>query len=205
MKPASFQFPNFVRHEPKRADRARLGYSRNDHRLRGIGASEVPILAGLSAFATPKDLYERKTNRELTFDQSEAMRIGTHFEKPFFEYLRKYHFGGMTLQRNTGIYVHENAPHFCTPDGYANSMLHTKPDLLELKISSYFSRKKCDAAAAQCQYTMHLLGLDTAYICVLQGTKVDLIKVPYSASEGEKLVELARDFWNGCVLAGKSP
>jgi predicted phage-related endonuclease len=205
MKPASFQFKGFTRHEQKKPQSAWFGAARQELRQNGIGASEIPILAGLSDFATLNDLYNRKVNGNM-FTGNEATRIGTHFEKPFFEYLRKYHFEGLTLQRNTGIYLAaNNAPHFTTPDGFVTSILHTKPDVLELKISGYFSKKKCDAAAAQCQYTMHLLGLDTAYICVLQGTKVDIIKVPHDEHEGERLVELARDFWNSHVLAGKSP
>lgn len=204
MKPASFNFDGFTRHEPKKPQAARLGAARHELRQNGIGASEIPILAGLSEFATLDDLYNRKVNGD-TFTGNEATRIGNHFEKPFFEYLRTYYFNGLTLQRNTGIYVSKTEPLFTTPDGFVTSLLHTKPDLLELKISGYFSRKKADCAAAQCQYTMELLGLDCAYVCVLSGTKVEIIKIPRSKEEGTQYRKLAADFWNKHVIPKVAP
>ncbi|TAE21356.1 MAG: hypothetical protein EAZ92_17035, partial [Candidatus Kapaibacterium sp.] len=76
---------------------------------------------------------------------------------------------------------------------------------MELKISSYFSRKKLACAEAQCQYTMHLLNLNEAMICILQGTKVDLVRIPRNRDEGERLYVLARNFWDDYVVKRIEP
>jgi hypothetical protein len=52
------------------------------------------------------------------------------------------------------------------------------------------------------QYTMHILDLDEAMICVLQGTKVELVRIPRNHSGGEKLYKLARTFWDDFVVKG---
>jgi hypothetical protein len=77
--------------------------------------------------------------------------------------------------------------------------------LLELKISSYFSKKKLTCAEAQCQYAMHLLDLDEAKVCVLQGTKADIYSIPRDRAEGERLYSLARTFWDEYVVKGVEP
>jgi hypothetical protein len=60
-------------------------------------------------------------------------------------------------------------------------------------------------AEAQVQYTMQLLNLDEAIIAVLQGTKVELYKIPRDRTEGKRLVRLAREFWEDYVVGGKEP
>jgi YqaJ-like viral recombinase domain len=173
-------------------------------RKRGVGASEMPAIAGLSEFATIRDVYRKKVGLVL-FEGNQATRIGTHFEPCFFSYLKEYHLQKYQCQRNTGIYVQNNQPYYCTPDGFAINDEIEKPMLLELKISGYFSRKKLACAEAQVQYTMHILNLDEAMICVLQGTKVDLVRIPRDHSGGEKLYKLARTFWDDFVVKGVEP
>jgi hypothetical protein len=40
---------------------------------------------------------------------------------------------------------------------------------------------------------------------VLQGTKVDLVRIPRDRAEGERLYNLARSFWNDFVVKGVEP
>ncbi|TAE20934.1 MAG: IS3 family transposase [Candidatus Kapaibacterium sp.] len=123
----------------------------------------------------------------------------------------EYHLQKYYCQRNTGIYIQHRTsystpePHYCTPDGFAINDELAKPILMELKISSYFSRKKLACAEVQCQYTMHLLNLNEAMICILQGTKVDLVRIPRDREEGERLYALARSFWDNFVVKGIEP
>ena len=177
-------------------------------RRQGIGASEIAAIAGISEFATPKDVYREKL-KITCFEGNQATRIGQFFEPHFFQYLKEYHLQQYQCQRNTGIYVqHKNSteqPHYCTPDGFAINHELQKPMLLELKISGYFSKKKLSCAEAQCQYTMHILDLNDAMICVLQGTKVDLIRIPRDREAGERLYGLARNFWDDFVVKRVEP
>jgi hypothetical protein len=52
---------------------------------------------------------------------------------------------------------------------------------------------------------MQLLNLDEAIIAVLQGTKVELYKIPRDRAEGERLVRLAREFWEDYVVKKVEP
>jgi hypothetical protein len=52
---------------------------------------------------------------------------------------------------------------------------------------------------------MQLLGLNKAVITVLQGTKVELYKIPRDRTEGERLVALAREFWEEFVVKKVEP
>jgi hypothetical protein len=209
-KPQPYTFAGTIRYEPQAKGHARPENSREAMRKRGIGASEVPAIAGLSEFTSPRDVYREKVGLAC-FEGNQATRIGNHFEPCFFSYLKEYHLQKYQCQRNTGIYVQHKTsyskpePHYCTPDGFAINDNLAKPMLLELKISSYFSRKKLACAEVQCQYTMHILDLDEAMICVLQGTKVDLVRIPRNRAEGERLYKLARTFWDDFVMKGVEP
>ena len=212
-KPQPYTFPNTIRYEPQRKGLARPENTREAMRKRGVGASEVPAIAGLSEFTTPRDVYREKRGLALSatlrFEGNQATRIGQFFEPHFFAYLKEYHFQDYKLQRNTGIYVQTERgceqPHYCTPDGWAYHGFMQTPILMELKISSYFGKKKLKCAEAQVQYTMHLLDLSEAMICVLQGTKIDLIRISREREEGERLYNLARDFWVEYVMKGREP
>ncbi|MBD1207496.1 MAG: YqaJ viral recombinase family protein [Ignavibacteria bacterium] len=200
-RPQPFTFPNTIRYEPRT--------KRNVMRKRGIGASEIPAIAGLSEFTSPRDVWREKTGLA-AFEGNQATRIGNFFEPYFFAYLQTYHFDGFVMQRNNGIYFqtdHEAKPlpHYCTPDGFAVNFTTPKPVLIELKVSSYFSKKRLACAEAQVQYTMHLLDVDEAKVCVLQGTKVDIVKIPRDREEGKRLYALAREFWEYFVVKGVEP
>lgn len=84
-------------------------------RRKGIGASEVPAIVGLSPWATPMDVWLSKQEGHTPEPETEAQRNGHRMEGPILEALSADI--GLPVTRNDQI-VWGKGRLFCTPDGY---------------------------------------------------------------------------------------
>jgi predicted phage-related endonuclease len=164
-------------------------------RRTGIGASEIGTILGRNPFQSPYELWEVKTGRR-TVEQTEAMRIGSYFEKHFVHYLRDYHLDKPILTNGKNMYrLKRNPICLCTPDRFYWEVGYINPRLIEIKITERWSASKRECARLQTLWQMHVMGILYATVYVLQGTKVLKYAYEYNQHEAEILeVEVGR-FW----------
>jgi predicted phage-related endonuclease len=164
-------------------------------RCTGIGASEIGTILGRNPFQSPYELWEVKTGRRIV-KQTEAMRIGSYFEKHFVHYLRDYHLDTPILTNGKNMYrLKRNPICLCTPDRFHWEVGYINPRLIEIKITERWSASKRECARLQVLWQMHVMGILYATVYVLQGTKVLKYAYEYDKHEAE-IVELEVErFW----------
>lgn len=87
-------------------------------RRRGIGASEVPALAGASPWQSPMDVWLAKQPDYQPGEETEAQRNGHRMEPVILSVFGQI--TGLRVRPNRDIVwdSHEGSRLFCTPDGY---------------------------------------------------------------------------------------
>lgn len=189
-----------------------------DWRRGGVGASDVPAIAGLSPYASPMSVYLEKLGLLVT-PESPLMRFGKDLEQVI----------ARMFTRETGLYVlgaqttctHPDEPWArCTVDGFTSEspdeMLGLQgpfdPDavaVLGVFESKYTSQATADELplhyAAQAQWQMFVTGHDVAHVAVLSlafgRPSFRVYEVARDESAIARLVGMARAFWFDHVLA----
>lgn len=85
-------------------------------RRAGIGASELPVIAGISPYSTPVELWLRKTGDEEQADNV-AMAIGRQLEVPILRLVARQE--GIAFRHNRATWTHPRWPEvplYATPD-----------------------------------------------------------------------------------------
>jgi putative phage-type endonuclease len=109
-------------------------------RRKTIGASDVPVILGLSNYKSPDELYTEKTSTEppLPSEDSEASRWGHKMEPLIVQAWGEARDGTVSL--NSEVYhnlVHPWAT--CTPDGFLNGTVDDEDCGIEAKNRAYSS------------------------------------------------------------------
>jgi putative phage-type endonuclease len=88
-------------------------------RKTGIGASEIPCLAGVpGAWGSPMSVYESKIGAAMPVEENDAMRRGNRMEPHILADLPAA--TGLTIRPNKLLHRHPDHPFaICTPDGFA--------------------------------------------------------------------------------------
>lgn len=191
-------------------------------RRKGVGASDVAGILGLSPWATPYSVWADKVYGSDDDHESEAMAFGRRAEAMVAEWFHEktgLYVGGQQ-QRCQWVVPH----HMCTIDGRVyeskidadhHMMSHADPlGALEIKTTSATPKDWEDDGIPiqyQCQgqWTMHVTGLDHLWFAVLHLAfgRPDLVVYELARDEGDidLIVKAVDTFWTDHVLTGVPP
>lgn len=167
-------------------------------RQKGIGGSDIAIVAGLNPWKSMFQLWAEKTGEAEQEDLSDNEYVywGTVLEelvaKRFCELTGK-------SVRKCGMLQDEEVPYFLA--NIDRSVVGENAGL-ECKTASSFKGKEWkddeipDAYYAQCQWYMGITGCEKWYIaCLLGGNKFIWKEIPRNDSYIEELRETGKEFW----------
>ena len=173
-------------------------------RTTGMGASETPIAAGLSRFATPIDLWLRKTGRETGDNESPAAEVGFALEPAILDlYCRRT---GHTAERPIATYRHpEHDWVLASPDA-----ITTAGHLVEIKcvghrMSGDWDEGPPSYVLAQITQQCAVLGRSRCDVAALHGTDLRIYEVAFDADLWAALFEIAEEFWVKYVQGDTPP
>lgn len=170
-------------------------------RFQGIGSSDIPILAGLlTKYGKDADwLLQYKTGQIPDEPPNEAMSWGVIMEPIIFGKVANQ--GGWSVQPDEEThYLIGREWAYCHPDGtISQHPTRTGRGVLEIKNSRFYSEKNgpTDYHLCQVQWQIGITRADYGVLAVLEaGQKLHLIEVEPDAAIFERLVDMARAFWD---------
>ena len=183
-------------------------------RKKGIGASEVASVVGISPWDTPFALFLRKTGQVPPIEENNAMHMG-HLLEGVVVQLWEEQTGFKAVKASAKDIIYQDPEHpwrIVTPDRIAyevNPETGKKQKVLvEAKTSSMsFDPDNLPTYyVAQCQYQMLVTGIHVCYLSWLTaGRDFGYARIEYDAEFAEWLGEEVDTFWNVNVLGGKEP
>lgn len=160
-------------------------------RLDGLGGSEIAIVAGLSKWQTPVDLWAYKTGRTPGQETSAAMEWGTRLEPLIIDKLEELH-PELTIWREVGTWRSLERPwQLANPDALATAA-DGSPVLIEIKTAkwpSYWSEGVPVNYQAQVQWYLNVFGIERAIVAVL-----------FHGSDYREYEILADSFWQEALV-----
>jgi len=185
-----------------------------EERKKGIGASEVASVVGISPWDSPFSLYLRKTGQVPPVEENNAMHMGRLLEGVVVQ-LWEERTGFKAVKASAKDIIYQDPEHpwrIVTPDRIAyeiNPATGKKEKVLvECKTSSMsFDPDNLPAYyVAQCQYQMHVTGIHVCYLTWLTaGRDFGYARLEYDAEFSEWLAEEVDKFWNDNILADQEP
>lgn len=175
-------------------------------RGKGIGASEVGSILGLSPFDTPFSLWLKKTGQVEPEPENIAMRLG-HYLEPVVTQIWEEETGEKVIKASAAdiIYVHPEYDYMrATPD----RIVRGRKKLLEIKttVTTIDPEDLPPHWVAQCIYQQYVTGIHDADLAYLvQGRYFGYVHIPYDEEFAEFIAERVKEFWNDCVIGGKEP
>lgn len=179
-------------------------------RRMGIGGSDAAVIAGASPFRSIFELWMDKTGQaeEKKGEESECVHFGNVLEPVVRrEFMRRT---GLKVRRKMALLQSEEHPFMLADlDGviYENGKMR----VFEAKTASAYKKEIWEAGAPleyqyQAQHYMAVTGAEKTYIAALVGGN-RFIYHEICRDDGmiEGIVRMEREFWEGCVLAGKEP
>ena len=181
-------------------------------RDKGIGASEVAAVVGLSPWDTPFSLWLRKTGQIPRPEETQAMKMG-HLLEPVVVQLWEMETGFKAVKSSAADIIYFDPEHpwrRVTPDriAYETMWLKKRKVLLEIKTTSK-DIDPCDIPKnylCQCQYQMHVTGVHVCYLCWLtNGRYYGSARLEYDEEFATWLAGEVDDFYNRCIIGGEEP
>ena len=175
-------------------------------REKGIGASEVGAILGLSPFETAFSLWLKKTNQAQREPENEAMLMG-HMLEEVVAKRWEMETGEKVIKASAAdiIYVHPEHDFLrATPD----RIVRGRKKLLECKttVTSIDAEDIPAHWQAQVIYQMYVTGIHDADIAwLVQGRYFGYAHIPYDEDFANFIAEKVTEFWNECVIGGKEP
>ena len=174
-------------------------------REKGIGASEVAAILGLSPWDTPFSLWLKKTHQAEPEPENFAMRRGHYLEDAVVQWWQD-ETGEKVIKASAAdiIYVHPDYDFMrATPD----RIVRGRKKMLEVKSTAgYMGEEIPDYYLAQCIYQMYVTGIHEEELIYIQGDLTfGRFKVQYDAEFAEFIAQKVKEFWNDCVIGGKEP
>lgn len=177
-------------------------------RRSGIGASEVPAIAGLSPWRTPVAVWLDKVGLAGGQPQTPGMRTGTALEHAVLKIAADE--VGVPLRHNRSTFVHRDWPEgvrlFATPDGFAPR----RHALAEVKVVGWRGQDWKEGpppyVLAQVQAQLAVLPkVKGALVAALIGSEVRTFEVERDEVIGDDIAERVRVWWDRHVIGGESP
>lgn len=175
-------------------------------RDKGIGASEVGAILGLSPYETAFSLWLKKTNQVSREPENEAMLMG-HLLEDVVAKRWEMETGEKVIKASAAdiIYVHPEHDFLrATPD----RIVRGRKKLLECKttVVSIDENELPKHWLAQVVYQMYVTGIHDADLAwLVQGRYFGYAHIPYDEEFANFIVQKVTEFWNECVIGGKEP
>lgn len=174
----------------------------------GIGASEVPVIAGISPYSTPVALWLRKGGSEEQ-DDNGAMAVGRALEVPVLRLAAAR--GGFAFRHNTVTRTHASwptIPLYATPDAFGPGGEY----LGEVKVVGAWNSADWAAGApdyirlqVQAQMAVYPAARFTLVIALLNGTDLRIEQVDRDEAAIGELEARVADWWREHIEGGTPP
>ncbi len=186
-----------------------------EFRRRSVGSSEIAAVCGVSKWATPLDIYLRKTE-ETEELQSIAMAMGHAGEPVVAEWFCRETGAEVFDGSDAEFIVYDDAAPWRTasPDRYV-----TMPDgtqaIVECKTVNSFGKMIADLDELWREYPHYLLqviwqmgvtGIHTAYLAWIKDNReFGFVQVPFDEDTWQGMAAKADAFYNEHLMAGVAP
>lgn len=166
-------------------------------RLKGVGASESPVLLGMSTFSSPVELWGYKTGRLIEDEQDETdrMRWGRLLEPVVAEEYerqtgRELHYWGELLQSNEYPFL------LATPDYRTGEGIPVEIKTAGAERKSEWADGPPPRVMCQMQHQMAVTGAEMASTGVLVGGSTFMwADVERDETMIAEIIQACRDFW----------
>jgi putative phage-type endonuclease len=175
-------------------------------RGKGIGASDVGAILGVSPFDTPFSLYLKKTGQVEPEPENQAMKMG-HYLEPVVAQLWEEATGEKVIKASASdiIYVHPEHDFMrATPD----RIVRGRKKIVECKttVTNVDPDDIYPHWLAQVQYQMYVTGIHDADLAwLVQGRYFGYANIPYDEEFAEFIAARVTEFWNECILKNHEP
>lgn len=174
-----------------------------------IGGSDAAVVAGISKWKSPYQLWREKTHQAEPEDLSNNMRVWFGKENENTVAKRFTLDTGKEVKR-TGVYINDKYPWACAS---IDRMIVGEKSFLECKTSSSFTKSQWendelpDNYYLQILHYMTVLEMDYCYIaCMINNCSDYFIrKVPFNKAEAAALMQLEEQFYFDYIIGGKEP
>lgn len=184
-------------------------------RKSGVGASESPVLLGLSPWGCPLELWQRKLGLAAEIEETERMRWGARLQ-PIIAREVEAQMGCVVFECDPyqSIRHPELAFMVCTPDARLPKETVADPwgisGVLEIKTASPFKGGEWEDAPPEhyrCQviHQMIVTGCRWGMLAVLiGGQELRIARIEWDQDMADKIIEACRTFW-GYVEREEAP
>lgn len=175
-------------------------------REKGIGASDVAAILGLSPWETPFSLWLKKTHQVEPEPENEAMLMG-HLMEEVVVKRWEMETGEKAIKASAAdiIYVHPEHDFLrATPD----RVIRGRKKILECKttVTQIDQEDLPIHWVCQVQYQMYVTGIHEADLAwLVSGRYFGYAHIPYDEDFANFIAEKVAEFWNDCVIGGKEP
>lgn len=163
-------------------------------RSTGLGASELPAVCGLSPYATPIDVWLRKTGQVDASGDFGPAEVGSVLEPAILElYQRRT---GHACVRPVDTYRHpDHAWVLASPDAIADAGHLVEIKTVGVRMLHAWDEGPPDYVVAQTTQQMAVLGRERCDVAMLCGTDLQLYELHFDESLWGDLYEIAAEFW----------
>lgn len=175
-------------------------------REKGIGASDVAAILGLSPYETPFSLWLKKTHQVEPEPENEAMLMG-HLLEEIVVKRWEMETGEKAIKASAAdiIYVHPEHDYLrATPD----RVIRGRKKILECKttVTSIDPEDLPTHWVTQVIYQMYVTGIHQADLAwLVSGRYFGYAHIDYDEEFAKFMVEKVSEFWNENVIGGKEP
>lgn len=182
-------------------------------RMGGLGASDAPVVLGISPFQSRYALWSEKTGLAEPEDlsDSEAVEFGHRFETPVAEAFAARTGRTVEMWPAHTLIKHPERPWIrCTPDAVQESPHRSTPGTLQIKTSAQFNHKQWRHqpplyVQVQCQQELFVTGFEWGSIAVcIGGQRLKWWDFERNDEFCEKLQPQLDEFWRA-VLERRPP
>lgn len=175
-------------------------------REKGIGASDVGAILGLSPFETAFSLWLKKTHQVEPEPENEAMLMG-HMLEDVVARRWEMETGEKVIKASAAdiIYVH---PEFDFMRATPDRIVRGRKKLLECKttVTNIDADDLPPHWVAQVIYQQYVTGIHDADLAwLVSGRYFGYAHIPYDEEFAEFMAKKVKEYWNDCVIGGKEP
>ncbi len=179
-------------------------------RRRGLGASDIAKIAGISPWGSAYQVWAEKTGRLIDDEANEQMRWGSRFEGVVIDAWEDQS-GLFTIHRQGMFHHPAHRWARATVDGLACESPHSELiDVIGVVEAKTQTTRAWDDIPShyetQVQWQLFVTGLEQAWMPVLHfGRTLRVYEVEADARLQQQLVDIAGEFWEEFVVGDREP